>query len=397
MTSQNTLRPKYGTQVTGKDFWPGTRPDPDILVDRLTQGESVKSFGLRRIGKSSLTCEAKRRLDARGRLTIRLDGQELHSVPVLLNEIIAKLPAERGLTQRLAERWGKLGLPPEVKAKVKALVTEKVVGTSEPALDAYAELLFKELGAAFAALPPEQKPVLFIDELPWFCDNVMRAAPAAERSSTAARLNNLLAVLRNWRSEDVGVAMAVSGSLSMTWLQRQHDIQVDHVNDCVPVEVEELPAEQAVAMVKAMIAHTRPRDWQEGVAERLCALLPSLYPGVVQFAFSVIRYTSPLTVKDLEDVYSDEICDGLQANYYSQFDKRIGHFTEPERAAAYKLFAAISAGEGAVSWQEAEACCGTAGRILLDRLAEDGFLRNSRKAGVRFASGLARNWHNGGE
>ena len=397
MAEPRKFRPKFGTHVTDTGFWLGAKPSPDAVLARLTSGESVKSFGLRRIGKSSLMREAARRLRGDERAVIFLDGQQLHSVPSLLKEIIVELPREKGPVRRLLD-WSKsIGLPPEVKAKFEAMITERIVGASEPALDAYAELLFKELGAAFAALPPEQRPILFVDELPWFCDNVMKAAGSADRAGASARLNNLLAVLRAWRGEDIGVAMALCGSLSMSWLQREHGVLSDHVNDCIPLDVEELSIEEAVAMAKAMIAFTAPPDWQEGVAERLCRLLPSLFPGVVQFAFSVIKLESRLTLEMLDEIYRDRIAEGLQSNYYSQFDKRIAHYSDAERAAAYAIFAAIYAAEGAIKWSTAEDLCGATGRVLLDRLAEDGFVRASRKAGVRFASGLALHWFKGRE
>ncbi len=389
-----TLRPKFGTHVTGSGFWPGA-PDPDMLVARLEDGESLKIFGLRRIGKSSLLYEIARRLADRQRTVIQLDGQQLRSIPSLLKEIIDKLPLEKGPLQRLLDFSRKAGLPPAVKAKVESLITEKIVGISEPDLDAYAELLFKELGAAFASLPASQRPVLFVDELPWFCDNVMKAAAPDDRSATAARLNNLLAVLRAWRGEDIGVAMAVCGSLSMSWLQREHGVQSDHLNDCMPVDVEELKPEAAVEMVEAMIAHSNPEDWAAGVAERLCSRLPARFPGVIQFAFSVIRLMPRLTLQSLDEIYEDKIAAGLQTNYYNQFDKRIGHYDQTQRAAAYALFAAILSEGGAIPWAEAETLCGAAGRALLDGLGEDGFIRIRRKDGVRFASGLAERWYGG--
>jgi hypothetical protein len=397
MPGQKKLRPKFGTHVTGAGFWPGAAPSPDSLVARLASGESVKIFGLRRIGKSSLLYETARVLTAHHRPVIQLDGQQLHTIPSLLKEIISNLPLDKGPIHRLLDWSRNVGLPPEVKSKLEALITEKIVGTSEPALDAYAELLFKELGVSFAALPPAHRPVLFIDELPWFCDNVMKAAPAAERAATAARLNNLLAVLRAWRGEDIGIAMSVCGSLSMAWLQREHGIQSEHLNDCMPVQVEELSLDEAVAMVKAMIAFADRPDWQDGMAERLCALLPSLFPGVVQFAFSVIRLEPCLTLHRLEEIYGGKIADGLQSNYYNQFDKRIGHYTAAERSAAYALFAAVLDADGVIPWHEAVGACGETGRVLLDRLMEDGFVRASRKAGVRFASGLALHWFRGRE
>jgi hypothetical protein len=116
---------------------------------------------------------------------------------------------------------------------------------------------------------------------------------------------------------------------------------------------------------------------------------------VIQFAFSVIRLMPRLSLERLDEIYEDKIAAGLQTNYYNQFDKRIGHYDELQRDAAYALFAAILAQGGAIAWTEAESLCGAPGRVLLDGLAEDGFIRIRRKDGVRFASGLAERWYGG--
>ena len=151
-------------------------------------------------------------------------------------------------------------------------------------------------------------------------------------------------------------------------------------------------------MVEAMIAHANPSEWADGTGERLCALLPSLFPGVVQFAFSIIRLEPSLTLDKMRRSPRDKVADGLQTNYYNQFDKRIGHYTAAERNVAYGVFAAILAVEdGIITWQNAEALCGPMGRVLLDRLVEDGFIRASRTVGIRFASGLALHWYKGRE
>ena len=199
MVNQTTLRPKFGTHVTGPGFWSG-KPGPESLVARLENGESSQDFRpppdrqvLPAVRNRSPAC----RPATPDHPTRRSAASR--SIPILLKEIIRQLPLEKGPVHRLLDWSKKVGLPPEVKLKFEALITEQIVGTSEPDLDAYAELLFRELGAAFGALPHAQRPVLCIDELPWFCDNVMKAAPSASREAAASQLNNLLAVLRAWR------------------------------------------------------------------------------------------------------------------------------------------------------------------------------------------------------
>lgn len=387
MSYPEVLRSKFGTHVTGVDYWPG-EPDVDQIVGRLLRGESVKIFGLRRIGKSSLLFETKRRLEG-SRPVIRLDGQELHSIPAFLKAIFDGLPRDRGPIRHMLEWVRKAGLPPEVKAKAEALITERILGNSEPDLDAYAELLLAELGRAIRDLPEEQRPVLFVDELPFFCDNVLRKTPGS-----TARVNALLAQLRAWRGEDYRVAQVLCGSFSLAWLQREHGVLSDHVNDPMPANVEELSRVSAEAMVAAMIAYEK-KAAEPGFVAALLDRLPSLYPGVVQFAFSVMRLEPSYTLERLAHPFAHKIAEGLDKNYYAQFDKRFDRYTTDERRAAEALFRIVSAAAGAVGKSRAEEALGEGGRRLLDHLCDDGFLSASRQRGVRFASGLARHWFEG--
>ncbi len=232
--------------------------------------------------------------------------------------------------------------------------------------------------------------MLFIDELPFFCDNVLKKVPGS-----AARLNALLAQLRVWRGEGYCIAQVLCGSFSLSWLQREHGVLSDHVNDPMPANVEELPRESAEAMVAAMIAYEK-KVADAGFVAALLDRLPSLYPGVVQFAFSVAREEPSYTLARLSHPLAEKIADGLDANYYSQFDKRLGRYTKDERRAAETLFRLVSTKiDDAVSKAQAEEALGEDGRLLLDQLCDDGFLSASRQRGVRFASGLAACWFNG--
>jgi hypothetical protein len=144
-----------------------------------------------------------------------------------------------------------------------------------------------------------------------------------------------------------------------------------------------------------MIAYEK-KSAESGFAAALLDLLPSLYPGVVQFAFSVVREEKSYTLARLETVFADKIAEGLEKNYYSQFDKRFDRYTPAERRAAEALFKQITtAPEGFAAKSLAEETLGEGGRVLLDHLYDDGFLRASRQRGVRFASALARQWFEG--
>ena len=394
---QSALEPRFGTHVTGPRYWDGAIPPVDDIVIRLARRESVKCFGLRRIGKSSLLAEAARRLTARQHLVIRVDGQQITSIPALLQTIMRALPADGAIGRKVLDRIAATAqLPPTLKAMIQNFVLRRVTGADDAQFDTYAELLFEETGKAIAAIPPGQRPMLWFDELPFFCLNVLQAGAADSQPRIAARLNRLLAILRDWRGEEIGVAMALGGSVSMHWLRRRYGIQAGHLNDCLDIQVRELDEANAEAMVRAMIAHVGPRDWSGDIGPRLIALLPARYPGVIQYAFSRIRDVAALDGPGLEIFYRQDIAGGLEQDYYHQFDRRIEYYTLPERIVIADLLDAILAAPDAIlPWSRAIAICPS--RELIEHLADDSFILAGRTNGVRFGSGLVRVWHLGRE
>jgi hypothetical protein len=68
------LKRHYGNPVTGEHFWP--RPDiTESIITSLLAGESVKLFGLRRTGKSSIMLEVESGLRKAGRKPVYVDVQ----------------------------------------------------------------------------------------------------------------------------------------------------------------------------------------------------------------------------------------------------------------------------------------------------------------------------------
>ncbi len=397
--TMDKLTPRFGTHITGPYYWPGAVPSVHDVVAILQRGESIKCFGLRRIGKSSLLAEAARLLAQGDRPVIRLDLQRIATIPALLQNIIHALPHKSGVLHSMTKWFSETTtLPSQVKAALGALLAQQLASSDNEDIDRYADRLFDETGRLLAAASPNDRPILILDELPMFCENVLNAAPAERRPQAVTRLNTLLATLRNWRSIDIGVPMAIGGSVSMLWLQRQYGILIDNVNDCASIVVEPMPRAEAEAMVRAMIASVAPPQWAPDIAERLCDLVPAFYTGVLQYAFQQIRGLPALTTAELDALYPDRIADGLDENYYVQFNRRLARYAAAERRAANRLFEELLA--AALTMPAALAILAPADdawidRELLDRLADDGFVHATRHGGVRFSSGLVRVWFAG--
>lgn len=394
------FKPRYGTHVFGDEFWPGAKPDPDELVERLIEGSSVAIFGLRRIGKSSLIAETRERLVARGHNALWIDLQKHNSLAGALAAILKALADNTGMVARIASWTDQTNtLPAPIKAKIKSIISKKLDALSDGGVDDYAEALFDQIGLELAQLEPVERPIVIFDELPFLIVNAVKEVAPEDQPKAVARLNRFLAILRHWRSVDVGVAMAICGSFSMAWLRREYGVEDGHLNDCEPIPIEEMERDEARKFVDACVAVSAPAGWADASADALLDILPAYYPGVIQLAHSKIRHAHDASPKALKGKLRDLIEDALADTYYVQFDRRFRRYDRSERDRAARLFTRLATAkktgfEEAVSLLASNPDSGDEqdGRDLLDLLQSDGFVIASRRRGVRYSSGLVSSW-----
>jgi hypothetical protein len=400
-SGSTTFRPHWGTHVTGVRFWSGAQPNPNELVQRLNDGGSARIFGLRRIGKSSLIAEARERLiKNHGRHVLWIDLQKQASVAGVLKQIVGEIAKDEGFAGRL-KNWFETttSIPKSAKAQLVQLLTNKLDAAGANDVDAYAESLFEQIGKVFVDMRPADRPILMFDELPFLIMNAVEAASDKEKSEVVARLNRFLALLRHWRSDEVGISMTISGSFAMTWLGREHGIRDEHINDCSSIHIEEMSHDEARAMINAMAAYNPMAGWTTESADALLGLLPARYPGVIQFGFDTLRYKKSVSATEIRDCHCGAIERGIEETYRSQFEARFDRYSADECHAARALFDELNgAPDHPIDYKAAQVLLQS--RIgekhtenLLRFLDGDGFIYATRKTGVRFASGLAKAWH----
>lgn len=400
--AKKPFQPGYGTHKFGSDYWPGAKPDASEIVERLLDGTSVSVFGLRRIGKSSLIAEARERLRAAGKTVLWIDLQKHDTLASTLAALLKALAENDGPISKI-ETWANSTdlLPAGIRAKITSLIKSKVDSLADSDVDAYAEALFDQIGNELAALAPGKRPIIIFDELPLLFLNAIKQAEPCEQPKVVARLNKFLAILRHWRSADVGVAMALSGSFSMPWLRREYGIDDEHINDCDPIVVEEMDLVDARKLLEACIAAKTPKGWEDGCIDAVLELIPAYYPGVIQLAYSKIKYAKDASLAAVNDDLKDKIEDAFEQKYYIQFDRRFARYADNERERAAKLFNEIARADNkVVAFDDAIGILSKNdnedddqdGRELLDFLQSDGFVTSSRKNGVSYASGLVSAW-----
>lgn len=398
------FKPGFGTHQFGEGYWPGAKPDPDGVVKRLQQGTSISVFGLRRFGKSSLLAEARERLRKQGRNVIWIDLDAHDSIVKVLTTILESISSfESGAVKNFLS-WleGVEVFPPEFKANVAALVSSKVHAVAESDLEKFADTFFKQVEIQFGKRDPASRPIIIFDELTAMLHNTIKTFDTDKRDKIVAKLNTFLAMLRHWRSNDVGVTMAITGSVSMDWIHRKYGIMEATINDLVPITVEEMDSSSARELLEACLRSESPRNWSEECTDELLSFLPANFPGIIQLAYSIVM-TENGSLDELRGPLRKKIKNALKDKYYRQFASRIMDYSKLDRQRIDSLLTAIlNSGSSKVATSvafEKLKISNTAENAmlsgeLLHYLESDGFIEALDTDEVAFNTGLVEAWIN---
>ena len=399
---KNGFTPGFGVYRYGEDFWPGAIPNPDGVAAKLLRGTSVSVFGLRRIGKSSLLAESRERLRKKGANVLWIDLETHDSLSKALAALLKSISSnEEHIVKDLIGWIENIDFfPSDLKTKVAAIANSKIDSAIDSDIDHYAEALFKQIGYQIEEDSTDNNPIIIFDEITVMIQNEIERASEEDRGKIVAKMNTFLGTLRYWRTKDVGVSMAICGSTSMDWLQRKYGVKEALVNDCVPIYVREMKAEDARELLEACIRSNPPKNWSENCTDALLAQLPAFYPGVIQLAFSVIE-DEDASLDAINGPLRTVISDALEDKYYKQFTQKIANYSKDEQIRIQNLFEDMSRVETeSVSYASAlqtldKGDTGNDSRIsqlLVYDLVSDGFIKSNREIGVSFSSGLVSAW-----
>jgi hypothetical protein len=381
------LKRHYGNPVSGASYWP--RPDvTDPIVESLRAGESVKLFGLRRTGKSSVMLAVESALKAHGLKPIYIDVQGHDRIDKLVAALIAALPKNetvRRLTAALS--------PARVNQVIE--VIHRVSGKQQPELSPAAVLRQVELisGDLTKILAQQNSSiVLMIDELPFLIDNMLK------RGVSEADVNAFLATLRSWR-QDGRLPMLLSGSMGLSWLIRERGVAREHFNDLVKaLTPPPLQEGDARAMFRAL-ATTENCTWlTEDIMDVVLQELVVTYPSFIQFAFGRLKDHKASSAEDVRRIFANSIRQSLDEDFYAQFDTRMNRFEANDKTMARDVLRCVDkAGDVAASLPDIDDALGS--HAASDRddifamLVEDGFLTvDTRARTASFSSPLVRTW-----
>jgi hypothetical protein len=282
-TMNTPLRPHYGHAVSGDGFWPRSYC-VNLAVETLRNGGSIALFGPRRTGKSSIMRETARILrDGRKHHPIEIDLQGRSGPASFAGKLIEEIP--KPLRSKILTGWTKLGgIPPALLTLLTELSQRSSSALpsdrkTEALIREYWELLSETVHAQASGSIP--KIVLFLDELPYFCEEQI------EKGVPVAAIDAFMATLRRWRQSGA-IPMAIAGSIGIRHLVRAHGLRADHLNDLTPIAIEALPADDAVAMLAALAAHEKLDWWSATLGTAIVDGAPDLVPSYLQRAFAEV-------------------------------------------------------------------------------------------------------------
>lgn len=382
------LKRLYGGAVTGDYYWP--RPDiTDPMLESLLAGESLKQFGLRRTGKSSLMLAIQQALKNAGRKPVYIDVQGFDRIDNLVATLVSALPndgAVSKITTALSGSRVSRGI-----GVVKRLVGSESQDVPSPrAMLHQIELLKGDLCGALA----EQKRsvILLIDELPYLIDNMLQSG------LNLSEVNGLLATMRKWRQEGQ-LPMLLTGSMGLSWLVREKGIAREHFNDVIPIDPPPpLSYEDARAMLQALALEENCSWMDEAFIAVILEENSANYPSFLQFAFGRLKGHRARSADDVRQVFAEHIRPGLDEDFYEQFETRLRRYQGDDKAIARAILRSVNSATGGSTFLasiEQAVSKDKASDVdeMLAVLVEDGFLRMDRRSRtVSFSSPLVQTW-----
>ncbi len=388
----DTLKPGYGMHVSGDGFWPRPRI-VDELVEGLLAGESFTLFGLRRIGKSSVMAETRRRLNDSGAIVVHVDAQNFRGLPSLFAAILSKLP-EKGFRDVLFHHLTNHAvLAGKLVGKFTSLLKQQkdeFQPEDEAELLAYWGVIAPAVGERLAASPSPF--VLCIDELPMLLEDMLKRPNGVETA------NRLLAGLREWRGHS-SVAMFLTGSVGIRRLAKERDLDSTLINDMTQFTLLPLDRSEAGGMLRALVKGSGHAPWPDALVEAVLDRLVEFYPSVIQFVFRRLHSARVSDIGQLDRTFREDIVPPFERSFFSQFAERTKGNTGDLARRLDRALAIVAAAPGGIaltSFVEAFLAGGDpADEVegLIAILREDGFIAwDSDTRTLSLADGLVRSW-----
>ena len=368
-----------GSPVSGDEFI-GREEEKKFALYHLLQGNSVLLLGLRRTGKSSLLKEVNRELKIKKyTVTDLIDCQAMVSPSEFFMAILEQLP--ESLWEKVL---GSNKKKPQnlIKAlQVKRFKLDKLEVEFRDALYEYN----KPISEALKKIADEHKEklIIFIDELPYFFENLLEAR---DKTYSVSDIQNMLALLRSWRNS--GISMMICGSIQIDHFLESKKISQKLLADLNRVQLEPYSEETAKGMI-TLLATSRAIKLSDESIQKMLELIEDRVPFFIQKFFSCLAlHGTNYSVAQVEEIYYNRVYPDLDLSFLRQFDERLAAYADTTEA---ETLLDVVAKEQPISTQDLQRKAKSFNRSTLLRLLQDDFL-SEKQGKLEFSLQLVLRW-----
>lgn len=398
---QKTLTQAYGNWVEGDRFW-DRESDVELLINKLDEGAHILLVAQRRMGKTSLMKETKRRLNGRY-ICLFVDLQKASTAEDAIVEISLALKPHRNL-------WGKT-------KELFSNALDRLAGTIE-------ELNLGEIGirlragltsgnwdekgdSLFSILAGSDLPVLLlIDEVPLMVNRMLKGEDFRITPERKARVDEFMSWLRkNSLAYQGKIRIVLSGSIGFEPILRQAGLSAT-INNFQPFDLkpwDEVTANGCLQALAAKYGILFKDNAEAAMTKRLGCCIPHH----VQMFFTHVydrckrRGRMEFYPDEVNDIYESEML-GIRGHAeLTHYEDRLKMVLGPEVFPLALEMLSETAVTGALTRQSlaalqkgyefGETSVQAAEEEILRVLEHDGYIK-AGKGGFVFESHLLQDW-----
>lgn len=375
-----TSTPVSGDDFMFRDF------EKSYCINSLKEGNSLLVLGIRRTGKSSLLKEVARILNDDGYHIIEIDCQDSNKPSELFLEILKALPVD--LFKKLTAYLKTLkSLPKDI---IEVLNIESIKGFG---VDVQFDKKIRDYWIPISKsiekilLNREEKIILFLDELPYFFENL--TDPKNQGGYSEVEVKQILATLRSWRNE--GIQMTLCGSLNISYFLSSKSISEKLLAGLNSIDINLFTDDEAKKLLKKL-AKSRNITWiTDKIAAKVIELVQDNVPFFIQTYFGFLSLEKECSLERLEEIFETKVYPSLIKNFLYQFEERLENYSLKERKQVDIILDYISKYDKA-SFEDIRIKNKTLDLKVFHKLISDEFIKPTRAGNCSFTLNIVKSW-----
>ncbi|NOS89389.1 MAG: AAA family ATPase [Methylococcaceae bacterium] len=356
------------------------------VLDRLADGQSVLLVGIRRTGKTEVLKEVCARLSEQANPTaaVFLDVQDYTSLSKFYGDLLRAMPSD--VMDRLQQALASLHLVPStlgnwIRGQFDTISAEGVdikLRAPNDDLQRYWEPIAEQLVAILAKTPTTNLPVIIIDELPFFIENLL------DRDYPAHDIEVLMASLRKLRSN--GLRFVIAGSINLDALLDSLHIPKTVLGGLWRETLPPFTRDQANTYLEHRLRDTTAADYLDVILQHL----PDYIPQCLETAVGYVKFNPTRT--ECELLLQNQVLPQIQRSFVYQFEERLANRYSPdEQLIAEKILDALATAENTSTQLPTELVSGAARPVFIKLQLHD-FLAPAADYQWQFSLNALRLW-----